>query len=281
VDEPVQRVARDVTARGVRMRVVEAGDESAPALLMIHGFLASHLDFDDVIDPLARRFHVLAPDLPGFGASEKPNPARYSYGVEAFSEAMADLIAAYGLGQANVMGHGIGGAFGITLASRYAELVQRLVLIDPLCYPSPPVSKLKISLAPVIGPLVFKQLYGRRLFRSYFHDEVYSPEARLPVDRIDRFYDNFNTPSARESAYAVLRSMLDNRPVVARVTRVRRPTLVVWGRDDRLFPASQALRLAREIPEAKLEVMNAGHAPHAELPKAFVAVVREFLEGRR
>jgi len=278
---PIQRVTRDVTARGVRMRVAETGQEGQPPLILIHGFLVRHLDFDDIVDDLAINFHVISPDLPGFGESEKPNPSRYAYGVETFAEAIADLVAAYGVGRANVLGHGLGGAVGITLAARYAELVTRLVLVDPLCYLHPPVRKLRVPLWPVMGSVVFKQLYGRALFRRYFRDDIFAPGAVVPHDRIERFYDYFNTPSARESAHAVLRSMLDTRPVVARITRIRRPTLVMWGREDRMFPATFALKLSREIHDARLTLMNAGHAPHAERPHELVDVVTEFLVGER
>lgn len=265
----------------MRLRVIEAGSSSAPPLILIHGFLVNHLEFDDIIDPLAERSHVLAPDLPGFGQSEKPSPTRYSYGVEAFAEAIADVIAAYELGQVNVLGHCIGGAVAITLAAHYAELITRVVLVDPLCYPFPLSFRNRLTLIPVLGSVYFKQLFGRRSFRSYFHDDVFSRETRVPLERIDRHYDFFNSPSARESAHAVLKSMLDTRPVVARITRIRHPTLVMWGRDDRIFPAACALKLAREINGAKLELFDAGHSPHEERPVDFVAVVQEFLEGRR
>jgi pimeloyl-ACP methyl ester carboxylesterase len=278
---PVLRLARDVTARGVRMRVIEAGEGNGPPLVLVHGMLTSHLSFDDVIDPLAAHFHVIAPDLPGFGESEKPTPSRYGYTVELFAEAVADLISAYGVGRAGVLGHALGGAVAITLATHHAELVARLALVDPLCYPYTPNRKLRVALLPVIGPVVFKQLYGRRLFRSYFRDEVFSDAAQLPIDRIDRYYEYFNTPSARESAYAILRQTLDSRPVAARVTRIRQPTLVMWGRDDRIFPAVYAFKLAREIPSSRLELFDTGHAPHEEHPGEVVAVVKEFFEGRR
>src|SRR5712691_308025 len=75
-----ERVTRDVTARGVRMRVVETG--SGRPVVLIHDFLVSHLEFENVLGPLAEQFRVLAPDLPGFGQSEKPSPARYAYGIE-------------------------------------------------------------------------------------------------------------------------------------------------------------------------------------------------------
>jgi pimeloyl-ACP methyl ester carboxylesterase len=277
----IEHVVRDVTASGVRMRVLEAGDPGNPALVLVHDFLVSRLEFDDLIAPLAARFHVLAPDLPGFGESEKPSAARYAYGIEAFAEAIADLIAAFGVGRAHVVGHSMGAAVAITLAAEHPELVQRLVLEDALCYPFPMSFRMKLPLVPVVGGIFFKQLWGRTLFRAYFRDEIFRGDAAVPLSRIDRHYQLFNAPSARESAHAVLRAVLDARPVVARLTRITAPTLVVWGRDDRLFPAQSAQRLAREIPGARLEIMDAGHSPHEERAEEFVALVTQFLEGKR
>ncbi len=276
-----QGVLRDVTARGVRTRVFEAGSEDSPAVVLIHGLFASHRSFEEVIGPLAQRFHVIAPDLPGFGESEKPNPARYTYGVEAHTEAVADLIAAFGVGRASVLGHGMGGAIALTLAADHRELVQRLVVEDPLCYASPLSFRARASLYPVIGGLLFKQIAGRGAFRGYFRDEVFPPGFDLPLARIDWHYDAFNSPPARESAHAVLRSTLDTRAVVARLTRVRVPTLVLWGRHDKIYPAQGAQRLAREISGARLQIMDAGHSPHEERPEELVHLVTEFFEGKR
>ncbi len=277
----LERHARDVTVRGVRVRAIEAGSEGAPPLLLVHGFLVSHAEFDDVVDSFAERFHVIAPDLPGFGDSEKPSPARYPYGIDAFSESLADLIAAFGVGRAHVVGHSMGGAIALTLAATHSELVDRLVLVDSLSYPSPLSFKARVPLMPVIGGIVFKQLYGRSLFRAYFRDGVFSPGAGLPLDRVDAFYDKFNTPAARESAYSVMHAILDTRAVIARVGRIRAPTLVVWGRDDKIFPVTNAQRLSREIANARLQIMDTGHSPQEERPREFVGIVTEFLEGRR
>ncbi|HVY44903.1 MAG TPA: alpha/beta hydrolase [Minicystis sp.] len=276
-----ERLVRDVTARGVRTRVIEAGDPGAPALVLVHGFLVSHRAFDDVIDSFAERFHVIAPDLPGFGESEKPSPARYTYGVEAYTEAIADVIAAFGVGRAHVLGHAMGAAVAMTLAAQHRELAQRLVVVDPLCYPAPLAFRERLMLTPVMGSFVFKQLFGRRAFRAMFRDDVAGPRTAPSLERIDWHYDRFNSPPARESAYAVMRAVLDARPVAARVSRIATPTLVVWGRDDKIFPATSAPRLAREILGAKLELMDSGHAPHEEQPAAFVELVTQFLEGRR
>jgi pimeloyl-ACP methyl ester carboxylesterase len=274
-------VLRDVSARGVRTRVLEAGSERSPALVLVHGLYTSHRSFEDLIEALAPRFHVIAPDLPGFGESEKPSPAHYPYGVEAHAEAIADLIAAFGVGRASVLGHAMGGAVALTLAAEHRELVQRLVLEDALVYPAPMGWKARLPLVPVLGGLAFKQLYGRAMFRSMVRDEMYAPGGAPPLERIDWHYDLFNTPSARESAHAVMLATLDTRAVVARLSRIVAPTLVLWGREDRIYPVASAHRLAREIPGARLEIMDAGHVPHEERSREFLSLLAEFLEGRR
>src|SRR5271163_1746695 len=143
-------VLRDVTARGVRTRVLEAGSDRSPALVLVHGLYTSHRSFEDVIEPLSARFHVIVPDLPGFGESEKPSPARYGYGVEAHAEAVADLIAAFGVGRASVLGHAMGGAVAMTLAAEHRELVTRLVVEDTLAYPSRRSLRARLPLIPIV-----------------------------------------------------------------------------------------------------------------------------------
>src|SRR6476619_1293061 len=108
---------RDVSARGARIRFVEAG--KGEPLFLVHDALASHETFARVIEKLSMSFHVVAPDLPGFGASEKPDPLRYAYGYDAFADALFDLVAALGLGRVNVCGHGMGGGVALTLAAKH------------------------------------------------------------------------------------------------------------------------------------------------------------------
>lgn len=272
---------RDVNARGVRTRAVTAGSPAKPALLLVHDFLVSHLSWEEVMAPLAEHFFVVAPDLPGFGESEKPNPARYAYTIEALAEAVVDVIVALGVGRTSIVGHGLGAAIAITLAAEHAELVQRLVLTSALCYPPPRRIAPQIAHWPIIGGVFFKQLYTRAMFRSYFQRFVFGPRAAVPIARVDRHYELLSNPNARESAHAVMHAMVETRPVVARLGRIRTPVLVVWGHDDRLLPVQHAQRLAHEIPGAKLEILDAGHSPQEEAPALFVEHVTAFLLGKR
>ncbi len=273
--ELLQPTARDVSARGARVRFLEVG--SGPPLLLVHGFLSSHLGWEDVVPHLASHFRLVIPDLPGFGESEKPPPARYAYGFDAFAESLVDVIAALGLNRVSLCGHGLGGAVALTFAANHPDLVERLLLVDPLVYPARLGNMARVASMPIVGPVVFKQLFGRTMFKSYFRDQVYGSVESVPWARIDRLFDLFNVPAAREAACATALAMLDTRPLVARVPRIVAPTLVAWGRGDRISAVAQGRKLARELHNARFEVFECGHSPPEECPEAFVQVAMAFL----
>jgi pimeloyl-ACP methyl ester carboxylesterase len=275
--DPSQPITRDVAARGARIRFVEAG--KGPPVVLVHDWLASRLAWDDVLLPLARHFHVIAPDLPGFGESEKPVPGRYGYDFDAFSESMVDLAAALGLVRMSLCGHGLGGAIALTLAAEHPHLVEKMVLVSPQIYPLRPGILATVAGIPVVGPLVFKQLLGRTLFRNHFLRQGRSSATGKPSQRLDLFFDLFDAPAAREAAYATMRATLDTRAVTARVPRVTTPTLVVSGRANRTGAVEHGRRLARELGGSRFEVLDCGPSPAEERPEAFAQTVTAFLSS--
>jgi pimeloyl-ACP methyl ester carboxylesterase len=275
--DPAEPITRDVAARGARIRFVEAG-RGAP-LLLVHDYLASRVAWDDVLTRLAARFHVIAPDLPGFGESEKPPASRYRYDFDAFSESLVDLVAALGLVRLFVCGHAFGGAVALTIAAEHGHLVEKLVLVNPLVYPPRPGSLARIASVPVVGPLAFKQLLGRTLFRNHFLSQGRSIANGASSRRLDQLFDLFDSPAGREAAYATMCTILDTRALTARIPRVTTPTLVVWGRTNRAYPVEQGRRLARELSGARFEVLDCGLSPAEECPEPFAATLTGFLAG--
>lgn len=303
-------LSRDVAASGVRLRVAEwpqsgPSDERAeerasldeaprsrpsstrlggpplePAtpIVLLHGMFQNRASWQPLVSAAGGRFRFVAPDLPGFGDSEKPGPNRYPYGVEAFSEAVADLFGGLEIGRAHLIGHGVGGAVALHLAARHPELVARLVLIDTLCYPSPLHPKLRLAATPLLGGLLFKQLLGRAAFRAFYRDRI---GGRVETALIDNYYESLDSPAGRGALLATLRATLDTRNVVADSRLVHAPTLVLWGRHDRMVPAGHGRRLAKEIPSAGFELVDAGHAAHEEDPEGVWRIIGRFLEGQR
>jgi pimeloyl-ACP methyl ester carboxylesterase len=274
--DPSTPITRDVAARGARIRFVEAG--SGRPLILVHDYLASRVAWDDVLPQLALNFHVIALDLPGFGESEKPSPNRYRYDFDGFSESVIDLVAALGLTRVSLCGHAMGGGVTLTVAATYPHVVRKLVLVNPLVYPPRrPDTLSRIASVPVVGPLVIKQLYGRALFRSRFLRDAKAAPNEAAALRVEQLFKLFDAPAAREAAYATMRTMLDTRPLTARVPRVVSPTLVAWGRANRTSPVEHGRRLARELGGARFEVFDCGPSPAEECPDAFARVVTAFL----
>jgi pimeloyl-ACP methyl ester carboxylesterase len=279
--DPEPPWTRDVAAHGARIRFVEAG--SGPPLVLVHDYLASHVAWEDVLPPLSERFHVIAPDLPGFGESEKPSPTRYPYTFDAFSESLVDLVAALGLARVSVCGHALGGAIALTIAASHPHVVDKLVLVNALVYPPPRLDAMsRVASVPVLGPFVFKQLYGRALFRNRFLGYARASGGGKATQRVDRLFELFDIPAAREAAYATMRGMMDTRPLIARVPRITAPTLVAWGRNHRPSPVEHGRRLARQLRRARFEVFDCGASPAEECPHEFVTALSAFMaDGSR
>jgi pimeloyl-ACP methyl ester carboxylesterase len=272
-------VQRDVTASGVRLRVTERGQ--GDPVLCLHGIFLNRSCWDAATNALDSEFRVIAPDLPGFGESEKPAPGRFSYDIKSFTEAVTDLYGALELGRATVVGHGLGGAVALALAARRPELVSKLILVDALCYPTPLDLMRRAAVTPLVGGLVFKQLLGRTSFRTLFRHTLLSRQSNVSNARLDAYFDSFNAPAARGSALATLRTTATTPGVVADTRRIHKPSLVVRGRHDRVYPAGFAQRRAREIPGAGFELLDTGHVPQEEPPDELGQIIARFLNVER
>ncbi len=271
---------QNLNVRGMRIQVAEWGDPSAPPVVLIHGLLVNHQEFAYIAPILARQFRVIAPDLPGFGGSEKPSPKSYAYTRAAFAETIADVMSALSIPRAHVIGHSMGGGVAITLAADRPEVVDRLTLIDAASFPFPLPLKGRLPLLPGVGPFLFKKLYTRAVFIDYFKNNVWNGNPKMAMDDVLAFYRDFDPPDARDAAYAAYCATVDTADLQPRIARVRAPTLVVWGDSDRIFPVSLGHRLARAIQGARLQVVSdCAHAPAEQYPEITAEMVLSHLRA--
>ncbi|MBI2893766.1 MAG: alpha/beta hydrolase [Deltaproteobacteria bacterium] len=260
--------------RGVETWLEDRG-RGAPVLL-VHGFLVSGREWEELALRLAGRHRVIVPDLPGFGRTAKP--ADFPYGRPGYCDHLLALLDDLEIERASVVGHSMGGGIASELAARSPDRVDRLVLVDAACHPMDVSWRARLPLLPLVGPLVWRHLYTRAMFRDYFRKEVWNGRGPPTWDRVDAFYDDFAPPEARAAAYKVLPHVLDLAGLVPLLPRIDAPTLVVWGEHDRLVPLRLGERLARQIPGARLEVLaGAGHAVNEERPEELARLLLEFL----
>jgi len=252
------------TRRGARCRVLEAG-RGAP-LVFLHG-AGGLLPDNPFLDTLARRYHVLAPEWPGYGEST---------GDELLEDMLDftlhgwDVVEALGLERPHLVGHSMGGMIAAEMACLAPRSVERLVLVAAAglwldAHPIPDLFALEPhEFAPVL-----------------FHDPVRG--AALLTGGVDpsdpAAVRQFYLAHSRRLAMAgKILFPIPNRGVAKRLYRVRAETLILWGAGDRLIPPVYAERWAKLIAGAKVSILaDAGHMLPYEQPEAFPAAVSAFL----
>ena len=272
---------RYVTIHGHRRAYVKQG--RGPVLLLLHGLGCDHTTWLPVIDQLSRRFTVIAPDLLGHGASDKP---RADYSVGGYANGMRDLLTVLGIEQATVVGHSFGGGVAMQFAYQYPERTQRLVLVAS--------GGLGPEVTPVIRAITtpgFHQAMGVMTLPGVRHAGVHALRrlAALPLthtrdlDEVAEIYDSFADPEARAAIRHVVRAVVDwQGQIVTMADRAylteAMPMCVVWGRDDHVIPAQHARNAAALAPTAQVEVIpNCGHFPHRDHPDRFVRILTDFV----
>jgi pimeloyl-ACP methyl ester carboxylesterase len=246
-----------------RLHYLEAG--AGPPLVLVHGLSSSAMqDWGRLVAPLSRRFHVFAPDLPGFGESERPAAAAYSIPMQV--EAVHAFMQAVGVSRARVAGLSMGGWIACRLAGEHPESVERLVAVDAAgMRPDGPTIP-----AEVLLPRDEEGV--RRLVAAVRHNAPVPPSFVARDILARRLRDEWIVRRALESMRAG-RDWLNGT-----LGRADMPVLVVWGKQDALIPVAYAAELAAEFPHAELTVLDGcGHVPMADCPEAFDRAVEPFL----
>ncbi|WCO66051.1 alpha/beta fold hydrolase [Iamia majanohamensis] len=272
-----------VTIHGYRRAFRRCG--SGPALVLLHGIGDSSESWAPLLPALGRDFTVLAPDLLGHGASDKP---RADYSVAAYANGVRDLLDVLGIDRATVVGHSLGGGVAAQTAYQYPHRVERLVLVSSggvAREVSPFLRLLSAPYAELTLPLT--QVPGARLVGRGVAEVAKRTPLALGRDADDllRVFDGLPSGPARKSFTRTLRSVVDWRGQL--VTMLDRcylagdmPSLLVWGDRDGVIPVAHGHRAHEAMPGSRLEVFaGAGHFPHHAEPQRFLDLLTDFVAG--
>ena len=272
-----------VNVDGVRIHFQEFGDETAPTLLLIHGYTASTYVWNAVAPMLADEgFRVIAIDLVGFGFSEKPRG--FDYTIQSQAHMASRFLDMLGIGRATVVGSSYGGAVAATLALDYAERVEKLVLVDTVCndkLKDHPILRLASIrwLGEVITPFVAD---SKRFLRHRMHGTLATANHHLITpERIDSIYRPLAAADGHHSLLATSRNWDANR-IEDDADLIRQPTLIIWGDQDSVTPIDDGFYLHEAILNSRMVVFkDCGHVPQEEKSDLFVEIVEEFCRDKR
>jgi len=262
---------------------VKTSGQGQRVFVLLHGFGASLYSWNRIMAPLSQFGRVIAFDRPAFGLTERPlkwkglNP----YGSEAQLELLRALLDHFEIQQAILIGNSAGGTIAMQFALKYPERASALILVNPAVYT---VGDVPGWISPILatpqmrhlGPLVARQFQSRGvdMLKAAWFDQGLLTEDQMLLYKKPLLVENWDR-ALWELTLARRKSDLP-----ARLNQLSQPVLVVYGSHDRIVPPSESIRLAGELPGAKLEVIqNAGHVPHEERPDAFMLAVMPFINS--
>lgn len=289
-DGAILRVSgRYATVDGVRVFYREAGDPSRPTIVLLHGFPTSSFMFRELIPALAKKYHVIAPDYPGFGHSDQPDPARYSYTFDQFACTIDGLLGQLKVDRYALYVQDYGGPVGMRLASAHPERVTGLIVQNANLYEGGllpegwnPIFELWKGRTPERDEKVATFL-TRKLTEFQYRNGTRNPESLVPdtwvldqagLDRpgnrevqISLFYDYQNNPKRYPAWQQYLR---DRKP----------PVLVVWGKNDVFFGTVTPERIRSDVPSAEVHVFDTGHFALEEEVGTIAPTIVNFLDRK-
>lgn len=248
------------------IRVHHTVEGSGNAVILLHGNGLSGGQWKLNIGSLSKYYKVYAPDLPGFGLSDKPD---VEYGVKYYVDFLKSYMDALGIPKATLVGNSIGGAVAATFTARYPAMVAGLILSDPTGFVPDGLSRNK----ELYNAFLSLMIRSRRLYcRPMFHDS----------SNMKRLEDTMLVTDSKESRDAFIKNckaiLHYDHDYIRALMAISAPTLIIWGEDDLLLPSEDAEKYRGLIAGSKVKVIErCGHMPNVERYVEFNAAVLSFL----
>lgn len=276
---------RTVDVNGLEIFYREAGPADAPTVLLLHGFPSSSRMWEPLLTRLGDAFHLVAPDYPGFGHSATPDPAAFDYTFDRLSGIVDGFTAKLGLSRYALFVQDYGGPVGFRLALAHPERVRALIVQNAVAHDDG------------LGPLweVRRQFWADRaehepsLRRNFLSPaatrlrhvgtsptpERYDPD--LWTDEL-AFLQRPGQADIQTDLFFDYQTNVAQYPSWQRWLRaVQPPLLVIWGRYDPSFEVAEAAAYQRDVPDAQVHLLDAGHFALDEQPDLVAELSRRFL----
>jgi pimeloyl-ACP methyl ester carboxylesterase len=272
------------TVDGVGIFYREAGPKDAPTIVLLHGFPSSSREFDTLIPLLATRYHLIAPDFPGFGHSDAPAPSSYAYTFDNLARTTSALLEQLTIGKYSLYLHDYGGPVGFRVILARPQCLRALIIQNGNVYREGLGAKwagiAQYWADPKAHPQVFDAFVSfaateQRHTLGTSHPERYNPDTWADE------YAHLSKPGQREIQAALLydyRTNVASYPAWQTWLREHKPpTLVVWGRNDPSFIAAGGEAFKRDLPDAEIHLLDAGHFALDEKNDEIASLMLAFL----
>lgn len=278
---------RYAEAEGYRIFYREAGPVDGPTILLLHGFPSSSFMFRELIPALADKYHVIAPDMLGYGFSDTPPHTEYTYTFDNLARTMLAFTKALGIGRHVLYLHDYGATVGFRMAMQQPEKVTAIVSQNGCAYEEgfkAPEWEWALS-AYREKSHEAREIFRKTLtqeFTKYQYCEGVADSMRVPPETYTLDYALMQRPGNNEIQIDLLidfGSELDAYPRYQEYFRKYQPPLLaVWGANDPWFHKSAAEAFKRDLPSAEIRLFESGHFALESHPIEIAAETRRFLD---
>jgi pimeloyl-ACP methyl ester carboxylesterase len=279
---------RTRTIDGIKIFYREAGPKDAPAVLLLHGFPTSSHMFRNLIPALADRYRVIAPDYPGYGQSDMPDRATFKYTFDRFGELVNGLLDQLGVARYAIYVMDYGAPVGWRLALKHPERITGLIVQNGNAYDEGlkefwiPIKKYWTDGSDASRQALMK-LVTLETTKFQYTDGM-SDASRISPDNWVHDQALLDRPGNSEIQMDLFYDYRTNLPLYPAVQAYFRqhkpPTLIVWGKNDFIFPADGAHPYKRDLPKAEFHLINAGHFALEDKFDEMVPLIRDFLSRK-
>jgi pimeloyl-ACP methyl ester carboxylesterase len=259
---------RTVEVAGVKIFYREAGDPKSPTILLLHGFPTSSHMFRDLIPLLADRYHLVAPDYPGFGYSARPKVSEFNYTFDHLADVMEGFVDALGLTRYSLYMQDFGGPVGFRLMTRRPQQVRALIIQNANAYEegiSSGVRDVVLRLWKEKTPETearLKTLFELPATKRQYLEGAQDPSLVNP-DAWEHAQWGMDRPGDKEIQFALHANYGSNvehyEEWHAYFREHQPPTLIVWGKGDFVFTPAGAEAYRKDLSHVELHMLNAGH----------------------
>jgi pimeloyl-ACP methyl ester carboxylesterase len=279
-ESEVQFRSINTPAGKLRLAVIDKG-QGRP-ILLLHGFATSSYTWHALIPELSKDHRVIALDLRGFGASDKPLDDHYS--IKDQTEAVQAFIEQENLRDLTVIGHSFGGGITLLLALNAEKerqpRIRNIILVDTIAYRQPMPVFFKLLQVPMVAdvsmtlvPPEVQAAQGLRL--AYFNTD------KISSQDIAEYANTLYSPAAKHALTKTIEKIIpDNIDEIADLYKtIKLPTLILWCEHDKVVPLRLGRRLHNDMPSAEFTVFSeCGHMPQEEKPQDTLGAIRAFLK---
>lgn len=253
---------------GNKIRYLESGS-SEKTLVLIHGLGASAERWDQVIPLFANDFHVVVPDLIGFGHSDKPLA---DYTPEFFQEFLENFFTSLDISNPSIVGSSLGGQIAAEYAASHSRDVEKLVLVSP-------AGVMKQS-TPALDAYIMAALYPNDQSAKNAFEMMDGSGNEVDDGIVDGFVARMRLPNAKLAFMSAVLGIKNSKFIMSKLQAISVPTLIIWGSDDPVIPISHADDFVSAIRDCRFFRMDgSGHTPYVHDPRLFTSKVSEFLNG--